>query len=67
MFLVTEADTVAVRAALQDGGDLAAAAEVRKRFLGVTDAAAARTIARIIAGWAPLPIPSSHAPPRPPA
>lgn len=49
--VVTEADTAAIQAAFQQGGEFAAAIEVRRRFAGITDNAKAREWARIIAGW----------------
>jgi hypothetical protein len=57
-FVVTEADAAAIRAILEQEGELSAAIEVRRLFLGVTDnAKAARVHARIIAGRKPLPVP----------
>ena len=55
MFIVTEADAAAIRAALEQAGELSAALEVRRRFPGITDSAHARSCARSIAGWEPLP------------
>jgi hypothetical protein len=55
MFVVTEADAAAIRAAFDRGGELSAAIEVRRLFPGVTDTAQARECARTIAGWRPLP------------
>ena len=59
MFAVTEAEAAAVRAAFEQGGELAAAVELRRLFPGITDNADARECARAIAGWKLLP-------PRPP-
>jgi hypothetical protein len=56
MFVVTEADAAAIRAAYQQRGEFAAAVELRRRFPGVTDYAQARECARTIAGWKPLPL-----------
>jgi hypothetical protein len=56
MFTVTEADAAAIRAAFEQGGEFAAAAELRRLFPGVTDAEA-RQCARTIAAWRPLPAP----------
>ena len=56
MFVVTEADAAAIRAAFDRGGELSAAVELRRLFPGVTDNAQARDCARIIAGWKPLPV-----------
>ena len=55
MFIVTEADAAAIRAAFHDGGELSAVVELRRRFPGITDPARARECVRTIAGWAPLP------------
>ncbi len=54
MFLVTEADAVAIRDAFNQEGELSAAIELRRRFPGITDNAKARECARSIAGWRPL-------------
>jgi hypothetical protein len=61
MFVVTEAEAAAIRAAFDQGGELAAAVELRRLFPGITDNAQARVCARTIAGWKPLKLP-----PRPP-
>ena len=55
MFIVSEADADAIRTAYFDEGELSAAIELRRRFPGITDNAQARTCARTIAGWCPLP------------
>jgi hypothetical protein len=55
MFVVTEADAVAIRAAYDRGGELSAAVELRRLFPGVTDNAEARECVRAIAAWKPLP------------
>jgi hypothetical protein len=57
MFVVTEADTAAIRAAFDEGGELSAAIELRRRFPGITDNARARTCARTIIGWQPIVVP----------
>jgi hypothetical protein len=57
MFVVSEADAAAIRTAYEQEGELSAAIEVRRRFLGITDNAKARECARTIAGWSPLPVP----------
>jgi hypothetical protein len=57
MFVITEADAAAIRAAFEQEGELSAAIEVRRRFPGITDNANAREHARTIAGWTPLPAP----------
>jgi hypothetical protein len=59
MFAITEADAAAIRAIFDEEGELSAAIEVRRRFPGITDNAKARDCARTIAGWAPLPPPST--------
>jgi len=66
MFAITEADAAAIRAAMDGGGELAAAVELRRRFPSITDNAKALECARIIAGWRPLPAPPDRpaAPPR---
>jgi hypothetical protein len=62
MFVVTEEDAAAIRAAFDQGGEFSAAVELRRRFPGITDNAQARACARSIAGWTPV-----RLPPRPPA
>jgi hypothetical protein len=57
MFVVSEAEAAAIRAAYEKRGELAAAIELRRLFPGVTDTAQARECARAIAGWRPLPVP----------
>jgi hypothetical protein len=54
-FVVTEADAAAIRTALEQDGEFAAAIELRQRFPGIEDNAHARACARTIAGWQPLP------------
>jgi hypothetical protein len=61
MFVVTEEEAAAIRAAFDQGGEFAAAVELRRLFPGITDNAQARACARTIAGWKPLKLP-----PRPP-
>ena len=55
MFMVTEEDAAAIRAAFDRDGELSAVVELRRRFPGITDNAHARTCVRSIAGWTPLP------------
>lgn len=55
MFVVTEADAAAIRAAFNEEGELSAIIELRQRFPGITDHAKARTCVRTIAGWQPPP------------
>ena len=54
MFVVSEAEAVAIRTAFEQSGELAATVELRRLFPGVTDNAHARECARTIAGWQPL-------------
>jgi hypothetical protein len=56
MFAVTEAEAAAIRTAFEQGGEFAAAVELRRLFPGVTDNAEARECARTIAAWKPLPL-----------
>jgi hypothetical protein len=42
MFVVTEADAAAIRAAYEQEGELSAAIEVRRLFAGITDNATER-------------------------
>lgn len=57
MFVVDEATAAAIRAALQQGGELSAVVELRRHFPLITDNAEARRCVRTIAGWKPLPQP----------
>jgi hypothetical protein len=52
MFVVSEADAAAIRAAFQQRGELAAVIELRRRFPGLA-AEPARECARAIIGWEP--------------
>ena len=54
MFIVTETQAAAIRAAFDQGGEFTAALELRRLFPGITDNAEARDCARTIAGWKPL-------------
>jgi hypothetical protein len=54
MFVVTEADAAAIRIAFDQGGEFAAAVELRRLFPAITDNTEARNCARTIAGWRPL-------------
>ena len=56
MFVVTEEDAAAIRAAFEQRGEFATAVELRRLFPGITDNAQARQCARTIAGWKPLPL-----------
>jgi hypothetical protein len=42
--------------AFDQGGELAAAVELRRLFPGITDNARARECARTVADWQPLPV-----------
>jgi hypothetical protein len=53
MFVVTEDEAAAIRAAFEQGGAFAAAIELRRHFSGITDNAQARDCAQTIAGWKP--------------
>jgi hypothetical protein len=57
MFVVSEAEATAIRAAFDRGAELSAAVEIRRLFPGITDNVQARECARTIAGWNPLPVP----------
>jgi hypothetical protein len=54
MFIVSEAEATAIRAAFERGGEFSAAVELRRLFPGVSDNDQARDCARTIAGWKPL-------------
>ena len=56
MFAVTEAEAALIRTAMEKGGELSAAIELRRRFPGIIDNAKARECARSIAGWTPQPL-----------
>jgi hypothetical protein len=55
MFVVSEAEAAAIRAANEQRGELSPAVELRRRFPGIASTAQARECARMIAGWKPLP------------
>ena len=55
MFAIDDATLAAVRHAFEEAGELAAIAELRRRFSGIGDLAHARRIVRIILGWQPIP------------
>ena len=65
MFVVTEDQAEAIRAAFEQHGEFAAAVELRRLFPGITDTAEARECARTIAGWKPLPTVKRLRPRRP--
>ena len=54
LWAVSEAEAAAIRAAYEQGGELAAAVELRRYFRGIDSMAQAREAARTIAGWKPL-------------
>jgi ArsR family metal-binding transcriptional regulator len=56
MFLVSETDAAAIRAAFVQGGELSAAVELRRLFPCLADNENTRICARSIAGWQPLPV-----------
>jgi hypothetical protein len=57
MFVVSEDEAAAIRAAFERGGELSAAVELRRLFRGITSTGQAREYARIIAGWKPMRVP----------
>jgi len=66
MFVVSEEEAAAIRAAFDRGGEFAAAIELRRLFPAITDNEHARRCARTIAGWKPLSLPLRRPAPRPP-
>ncbi|KAA2211217.1 hypothetical protein [Teichococcus oryzae] len=52
MFCVSESDAAAIRQAFLEGGEFAAAVELRRRFVGISSNADARRFVRTILGWA---------------
>jgi hypothetical protein len=57
MFVVTEAEATAIRTAFDQGGEFAAAVELRRLFPGVTDNTQARECAHHRRLGEPLPAP----------
>jgi hypothetical protein len=57
MFVISEEEAAAIRAAFDQGGEFAAAVELRRRFPGITVTATARECARVIADWKPVALP----------
>ena len=57
MYAVSKEDAAAIRAAFEQGGEFAAAVELRRRFPLIQDIATARLQARTIAGWQTLSVP----------
>ena len=62
MFVVSKAEATAIRTAYEQGGEFAAAMELRRLFPGIQDNEHALTCARTIAGWQPLPPPPPKKP-----
>lgn len=57
MFMVSETEAAAIRAAYEQGGELSASVELRRLFPGLANNENTRNSARAIAGWTPLPVP----------
>lgn len=55
MFIVDEDAAEAIRRAWDEGGELSAVVELRRRFPGITDTANARACVRTIVGWTQRP------------
>ena len=55
--MVDDVTITAIQAAYAEGGEFAAAIELRRRFPGIVDNAEARACARAIAAWQPVPLP----------
>jgi hypothetical protein len=62
MFIVSETDAAAIRAAFDQGGEFSAAVEPRRLFPGIPDNDQARDCVRTIAGWKPLRMPRKPRP-----
>jgi len=62
MFIVSNAEADMIRAAFDQGGEFAAAIELRRLFPGINDNAHAMACARTIVGWRPAP--ETHRPVR---
>ena len=56
VFTVTDAEAAAIRAVYEQGGELAAAVELRRLFPAITDNTEAQECVRTIAAWKPLPV-----------
>ena len=52
---MSEDEAAAIRTAFEQEGELSAGIELRRLFPGIADGAKAREMARVIAGWKPLP------------
>ena len=57
MFMVDEETAAAIRCAWDEGGELSAVAELRRRFPHVTDGENARRCVWTIVSWTPQPAP----------
>ncbi len=57
MFVVDEEAAEAIRRAWDQGGELSAVVELRRRFPGVSDGENARWCVRAILGWTQRPAP----------
>ena len=57
MFMVDEETAAAIRQAWNEGGELSAVAELRRRFPRITDGENARRCVRTIVGWTRRPAP----------
>jgi hypothetical protein len=55
MFVVNEEEAAAIRRAWDEGGELAAVAELRRHFAAITDPENARRCVRSIVGWGQRP------------
>ena len=64
MFALNEQEITAIHAAYDQGGEFAAAVELRRLFPGIADLQKARECARTIVGWSrpapPVPKPTSR-------
>ena len=56
MFSLSEAETASIRAAFDEGGEFAAAVELRRLCPGITDLVQARRCARTVVSWRPVPV-----------
>ena len=63
MFVVSEEEAAAIRAAFDRDGEFAAAIELRRLFPAITDNEHARRCARTIVRWKPLNVPLRRAAP----
>jgi hypothetical protein len=57
MFVVTDADAIAIRTVSEQEGELPAVIELRRRFRGIADSENARMCVPTITGWKPPPVP----------